>query len=217
VKSNVVPFPPSASDWAVITAVVKGTAEDSVLIETDTGVMNAGVAFGCLVAPEAGDRVLVSRSDRECYVISVLDRPSNADMSLQFPGHVRMNAPKGRIDLTGGTDLNLLAAGKTRLVSRETQIACARVSVHTDELSTRAREFEAHLGTAKIFAEAIDTVAKRIGQRAENVMRWVEGLETLNIGNLVRTVRKTLMSHSDQAVLTAAKDFRIDGERIHMG
>ena len=30
-------------------------------------------------------------------------------------------------------------------------------------------------------------------------------------------IRKNYTSHADQAVITASKDMRIDGERIHMG
>jgi hypothetical protein len=41
--------------------------------------------------------------------------------------------------------------------------------------------------------------------------------EILNIGNLVQNIRKNFTSHSRQAVITASKDMRIDGERIHMG
>jgi hypothetical protein len=48
-------------------------------------------------------------------------------------------------------------------------------------------------------------------------MRIVEGVETLSIGNLIQHIRQNYTSHSHQTVITARKDMRIDGERIHMG
>ncbi|MEW5725129.1 MAG: DUF3540 domain-containing protein, partial [Thermodesulfobacteriota bacterium] len=112
---------------------------------------------------------------------------------------------------------NLLSAGPTRLTSSETHITGGQVSVNADKLTARARELEAHGQSLRVFADAIDTVAKRLSQRVNILMRWVEDLETLNIGHLVQTVRRTLVSHSHQAVITAKADMRIDGERIHLG
>jgi hypothetical protein len=60
-------------------------------------------------------------------------------------------------------------------------------------------------------------VAKQITQKTDMLLRWVEGVETLSIGNLIQNVRQNYTSHSQQAVITASKDMRIDGERIHMG
>ena len=48
-------------------------------------------------------------------------------------------------------------------------------------------------------------------------MRWIEGVETLNIGDLVQTVRRAYTTRAERAVITAQKDVMIDGERIHMG
>jgi hypothetical protein len=110
-----------------------------------------------------------------------------------------------------------MAPGKTRLLSGETQIVAEQVNIDADRISTRSREAEVHVQNIRTFAGAIVTAAKSINQRAETLMRWIEGLETLHIGNLVQTVRHNMVLHSRQAVITAKDDVRIDGERIHLG
>jgi hypothetical protein len=138
-------------------------------------------------------------------------------MALRFPADVCLQAPEGRMDMSAAGDMNLAAAGKTRVASSEMHLMSGKLGVCADRLTTRSRETECHVGAARVLGTSIDSVVKRITQRTETIMRWVEGVETLNIGNLIQNIRKTLSSHSHQAVMTAKGDMRIDGERIHMG
>ncbi len=216
-KPNVIPFPASPSPWVIEAATVKGATPDSVMVETQSGLVNAGVAFGYLVAPAAGDRVLVSRSPRECYVITVLERPSNQDMAIEFPRNVRLKAPSGLMEIASGKDLNLIAAEEARFTSTRMHITGGELAITSETLSACTRHVEAHSNSVRIISDTIDTVARRISQRVDTLMRWVEGVETLHIGSLIQTVRKALITHSEQTVMTAKGDMRIDAERIHMG
>jgi hypothetical protein len=216
-KTNVVPFAGSTADCILTTAWVKGATGDSAMIEFNGGAVNAAIAFSCLVRPVAGDKVLVARTERECHVLAVLERSAGRETTIEFPGDARLSAPHGRMDFTAGTELNLIGAQRTRMVSADTRIMTGELDVSAGRFTGRSAKSEAHLGEARVFADSIDTVAKRITQRAETVMRWVEGVETLNIGSLIQNVRKIMMSHSHHAVITAKKDIKIDAERIHMG
>ncbi|MDY6903504.1 MAG: DUF3540 domain-containing protein [Thermodesulfobacteriota bacterium] len=216
-KTNVIPIRPSETGHITLTGKVKGVADESVMIETPEGVINAGVAFSCLVAPEPGDRVLFSKSERSCYVLAILERPSGKNMQMTFPGDVRMKTENGRMDLAAGTDLNLMAGENSSLTGSKTLLAGANVKVTAGELSTHADTINTHANKAGIFVDAVDVVARRVTQRAENVMRWVEQIETLHIGSLIQHIRRAMLSHSQHASITASKDVRIDGERIHMG
>jgi hypothetical protein len=69
----------------------------------------------------------------------------------------------------------------------------------------------------KMYTQMFSSVARQVNQKTDILVRWVEQVETLNIGNLIQNVRKNYTSHSDQAVITAKKDMLINGERIHMG
>jgi hypothetical protein len=66
-------------------------------------------------------------------------------------------------------------------------------------------------------ATALEVVAERVVHCARQVVRRVEDIETLQVGNLVQRVRENFITRSKRASVTASGDMHIDGERIHMG
>ncbi|MEE4359813.1 MAG: DUF3540 domain-containing protein [Desulfococcaceae bacterium] len=216
-KTNIIPFTCPSTECKMETAWVKGVSEDAIMIQTDSGVMKAGTAFSCLVLPETGDKVLLSRSHRECYVLAVLERPLGKDMALHFPASVSMKAEQGQMNMVSGKDMNLISGQKTRMLSAETHISSGEMHINAAKLTARTHEMESHAKQVRFFADAVDSVVKRITQRADTIMRWVEGVETLNIGSLIQNVRRSLTSRSHQAIISAKEDISINGERIHMG
>ena len=218
-ETNVIPMPikKEAVQNFVETAIIKGSSKKSVVIETGDGALTAEVAFSCLVKPLAGDKVLISRTEKECYVLAVLEREEKDDMTLDFPGNVDLKAASGDIAMTSGRDINLVSAKKTHMASGEVGITAVDASVNAANIKVYSHDAECHAGRAKVFAKSIDTMADRIMQTAKTVVRQVEGVETVNIGSLIKTVKKIMSLRSHHAVITAKKDVMIDGERIQMG
>ncbi|MFO7751958.1 MAG: DUF3540 domain-containing protein [Desulfobacteraceae bacterium] len=208
---------PAQSQWSLFHATVKGQSEETVVLETAEGVVTAATAFSCLVRPAPGDLVLASSYEQTYYVLTVLERQTTSDMQCTFPGNVSFNAPRGSIQVASADSLNLTSALKTRIVSPENALTGKHTIITGDTLETATRETKFNTGSFTVVADAVDTIAHRISQRASTVMRRVEGVETLNIGNLVQTVRKSFTSRSHHTVLTAKDEMRIDGERINMG
>jgi hypothetical protein len=217
VKPKIIPFPTVTAECSLESAIVKGVADDSVMIASEGGAINARCAFSCLVRPIAGDKVLISRSPGECFILAVLERPESPDMALDFPGNVSLNAAQGGMTLNSAEDIAMIAAGTNRIVAAETQMTSDELTVTANHLTTRVSRLDSYLEEASIVAGTIMSVAQLITQRVDVLTRWVENVETLTIGNLIQNVRKTLSSHSHEAVITATTDLRIDGERIHMG
>jgi len=214
---KVIPLHSQNEECGLIKAKVKGVSKDSVMIDTGAGVINAQVAFSCLVAPEAGDTVLVNQSTSDYYILAVLVRPAEQDMTLSFPADVKMKALDGQIDLVATKDINLLTSADTHMLAGNLHMTSGNMDITTGKLTSQTREIESHSQSTKIYTDVLTTVAKRISQKTDILVRWVESVETLNIGNLIQNVRKNYTSHSEQAVITTTKDMRIDGERIHMG
>ncbi|MFT5217912.1 MAG: hypothetical protein ACI9LO_001071 [Planctomycetota bacterium] len=206
-----------AQDCELIHAAVKGASQNGLVLDLDGCIIKARAAFSCLVAPRAGDRVLVNRSGDDYFVLAVLERAAEQDMTLEFPANVKMTASDGQIDLVAKDDINLLSTARTNLISSKINLTATDMAINSDQLTARTRIIESHSQDARLYTGMLSTVAKQISQKTEVLMRWVEKVETLNIGNLIQNVRKNYTSHSDQAVITARKDMRIDGERIHMG
>jgi hypothetical protein len=214
---KVIPIQGNQQENRLIKAMVKGVAKQTVMIDTGEGVLNARTAFSCLVLPLEGDTVLVNQSGNDFYILSVLEREAEQDMTLNYPANVKMTAASGQIDIVSSEDINLTSASDTRLLSRNINMNSAGIELNTGKLNANAQEVESHSKTVKLYTSTLNIVAKQMVQRTELLMRWVEGVETLNIGNLIQKVRHNYTSHSNQAVITATQDMKIDGERIHMG
>ena len=214
---KIIPLHDKDDECSLLHAVVKGVSKESFMIDTGSGVVNSRAAFSCLVAPQVGDTVLVNHSASDYYLLAVLDRPSGQDMTLAFPADVKFHVTNGQFDLLATKDINLMTTAKTRMLSGDVDISAATMDVNTGKLTTRTQEVESYSQNVKLHTHALSTVAKQISQKTDILIRWVENVETLNIGNLIQNVRKNYTSHSNQAVITAKKDVRIDGERIHMG
>lgn len=214
---NIIPIQAKQADCRLVNASVKGVSQQTVMIGLGVGVVNARTAFSCLVAPMVGDNVLVSQTGSDYFVLAVLERDATQDMALNFPANVKMAAPKGQIDVIAGKDVNLLSTAKTNLLSAEINMTSSEMNVNAGKLTAHMTDVESHSQSVKLYTHMFSSVAKQVSQKTDILVRWVEQVETLNIGNLIQNVRKNYTSHSDQAVITASKDMRIDGERIHMG
>jgi hypothetical protein len=205
---NVIPIHSKASDFVIEIGLVKSVTADSTLVETRDGVLNAEVAFSCLVAPVRGDSVLISRSKRDCHILSILKRSCGKNMTIQFSGNVNLNAMQGTFEVMSKEAR--LESPSVEMASVDTDIVAKRINATSDEI-----KFNFNHGD--IFAKSIHTTADRILQCAKTVVRNVEGIETLNVGNMIQKVRKFFNVQSQYSSITAKKDIQIDGERIHMG
>lgn len=214
---NVIPLNNNSNDADLFQARVNGVSSESVLIDTGTGVVNAGVAFSCLVAPIAGDTVLVSVAGNEYFVLSVLKREQEQDMTLEFPADVTMASRQGKVSVVADQGIGLMTPSETRFTASRINCRSAELDLVTNRLHANATDIEAHSKNVSLHTNTLSTVAKQVSQKTDMLVRWVENVETLNIGNLVQRIRKNLTSHSNQAMITATKDMRIDAERIHMG
>ena len=217
-SSNILPLNAAAPVNGLHKAVVRSLSGECVLLELDGSIVNAGMAFSCLVKPEADDVVLVSRVGAEYTVLAITHRPgARQNVRLQFPADLDIDTPNGAVKLSASTDLGLQAGQEAQILARDAGILSQSVNINTGTLTALSKLAHVQSGTIRVFADACDSVIGRVTQRAENVMRWVEGVETLSLGSLIKNVRKSFTCRSSQTILTARQDMRIDGERIHMG
>ncbi|HKJ88426.1 MAG TPA: DUF3540 domain-containing protein [Gammaproteobacteria bacterium] len=196
--------------------VVESAAQGGWAVACDAGRVRARKAFSCLVEPRNGDRVLVAELAGEAYILAVLERPGCQDACLSFPGNVEVQAPNGNLDMVADREVGVTAseahvtAQRTRMLSREMDVYAGTLAVRGGALNAQATE-------VNVTAQRSSSVIGRVFQRAESVIRQVEQVETLNVGNLIQTVREQLNLRARWGVLRTRKDLSIDGEHIHMG
>jgi hypothetical protein len=214
---KVIPIQAHQDNCRLFKAVVNNVSKQGLFIDYASAVINVQVAFSCLVTPIEGDTVLVNQSGSDYFVLSVLEREADQDIALNFPANVKLTALDGQVNVVSGKDINLFSTAKTNLVSADINMTSKEMNLSTGKLTAHTTEIESHSKTVKLYALLLSSVTKQVIQKADTVIRKVEQVETLNIGSLIQIIRKNYTSHSNQAVITASKDVRIDGERIHMG
>lgn len=195
-------------------ATVKAVTEAGLIVHSSSGVTTAQAAFGCLVSPEAGDQVLVSRDRNTCFVLTVLERESS-DKTIAVSGTLSLFAQA----------LTLHGRDNARLSSSETSAVSGRsVGLVGDELTARGRRLSmsgeqatGQFTSAKLVATTMESVVDRVVQYARQVVRKIEETEATSVRNLIQSVRENYLSRSKRTSITARKDVQVDAERIHMG
>lgn len=212
---NVLPLYPAQDETRLEHALVKGGGPEFYLVQTAQGIVNARVAFSCLVKPCANDQILLSGNGQAHFILAVLARTENA-MEIELQGDARISAT-GSLTLHSQRELNLASQENVRLTGIGLHLVSALAKLTTQTLQIHATHAESDHDEVQFRTRTLSSWAQNVFQRADTVMRWVEGVETANVGQWVKSVRQAYTLHAQHAVITARGDVRIDGERIHMG
>lgn len=196
-------------------ATVKAINNQLFLVTSSQGIQNAKVAASCLIAPEIGDTVMICTLYGECFVTAVLEKQSQAH-HIRVQGDLKLEA-SGTTTLSSEVGINQISPGKVSVTanaiqqtSKEHQLTCQSLNMNTQESRLQAKNIS-------VVAEQSNTIIDRCYQKADQVIRWVETIETLNIGNWVQNIKGTLNSRAQNQIMTAKSDVKVDAERIHMG
>lgn len=166
-------------------------------------------SLSCLIAPEAGDRVLVARVDGEAFVLAVLDRLLPDTMTLSVPAarHLVVSAPD--VTLQAGGQLAMrgreatLDGGDVRILARSFSLVGRLATFVADRLRSTARHSE--------------TVAEQVSMQAGERTTRVKGADVSEVGTHVQRVEQVSVETAHTAVMTAKEDLRFDGTRVTVG
>ena len=216
-KANIQVLHDNQSSNEAFKAQVKTVSKNAVLIDTGLLVINAQQAFSCIVTPEVDDVVLVHQLDAEYYILAILQRASKQSMNLSFPDDVTIQAPNGQVEVFASKQLSLISSDKAQILASDIALNSQNMHMQSGNIKSNAQQVEVCADNITVTCCMLNTIAKQVSQRADVLVRWVETVETLNIGNLVQKIRHNYSSHAQQTVITAKQDIRVDAERIHMG
>ena len=184
------------------------------VVETPTGVWSAKRAVSCLVAPRAGDSVLLS-FDKEggCFILSVLTREpspgSGSGCELLFEGDVDLHVQKG--------SLNISADEGVLMASERISMAGKTGEAIFGNFSFAGSAFSAQVGTIKTVAGKVENIFQRLTERFVDVFRFVKDHEEVQTGSTRYLVETNLTMHSKNAMHVAEEIVTINAEQIHLG
>ena len=208
--------PSTANDTEIEIVTVKGGCEQNFMVLSSLGMLRASIAFSCLVMPKEGDRVLLSRGNKN-HILAIIERPDTNDMAISFPGNVSMQAKSGSINMATQYKLSLTSAQQTQVTTTKLAINSMKTSMVSEELLVKGDKVTSNWRQVNSIAKVFHLLTDTLTQHVKNSFKVVDGVEQLKSLNYVQTVDNTLSIRTRDAVITARKDIKIDGERIHMG
>jgi hypothetical protein len=201
------PIRPPALEVCIVVAAAAALTVDS----PSRGAIAATRAKSCLVAPDAGDRVLCALDGGRVFVLAVLEGAA-ASTRVVTDGDLAIESG-GELALTAGSG----ATGLLRFAARELRVRAKVAAIAADELGFVGRTVEAQLEKLAVVAAQIESRADRLLQRAKQAFRFVEGLEQVRAG-VVDIRAESLAALRGQNTVVAARALaKLDGEQVKIG
>lgn len=191
------------------TGQVTAVAAGAVTVETGHGRQPATRAVSCLVAPEPGDRVLLTDDGDAAHVLAVLERPGDGACTLSPAGARALDIAAPRVGIVGDEAVSV----RGRAVRLDAETATLRVAV------TRyvGRMINCFARALEVTADRLQSVSRSSVHQAQTYARSVDGVDTVRAGDALRQCARTATWQSKQTIIVATGDVRIDGERIGLG
>ena len=120
---------------------------------------------------------------------------------------------------TGSDDLSSLDLHPGRVALRGTElgVSARKGELRIDETEVAGRRLSGAIANVKLAMDRCETVADIVIEKARNAYRTVAELTQLKTGRMRTLVDDTYQLRSRTALLKAEKDFKVNGEKIHLG
>jgi hypothetical protein len=186
-------------------------------ITRDGAVRTARIAFGCLVQPEPGDRVLTGMADGTVWIIAVLDRQSDAPARLWAEGDLGIVSVHGDISLSAARAVDIGSGATIRVAAPEIDLHAGIARFVLDELLQVGRLASWYVSKLRSMGETVETFADHVLMRAKRGSRFIEESDQMRAGDIDHRAEGTLQLHAGVAFITADTVVRVDADQIHMG
>lgn len=187
------------------------------LVKGGRGMFRACRAKSCLVAPEAGDKVLCAIDEESVYVLAVLASPQGASTKIATEGDLTLEAREGKVSMLGGSGVHVASPGPLGLFGAEVHVRARSGSVAVEELGFFGRVVLAEVAKVAVLAEQVDSLVTRLSLRAKRVFRAVEEIDQTRAGTVDVRAESLLGLRAETAVISARVLTKVDGEQIHIG
>ncbi len=199
--------------------VLRRVSADTLHVETDAGTVACRRAVSCLVAPAAGDTVLIATATTgRAWVLAVLEREaSDAATRLEVEGDLDLHLKDGKFTVAAQEGVSLVSGKEVNVVSGRFNLNAVDGNVALQRLTYVGKFVRSEVEKIKSLASTFDSVLDRFSQRVKRSYRTVEELEQLKARQLDYKVDKTLAMRSGNALVTAENLVKVDGDQIHLG
>lgn len=197
---------------------ILGNNREFYIIQRKTGILTAKRAFGCAVRPERGDLVLYTEGRQgKNYILTVLERSEGEDATMQFPGNLRIQVQNGGLKCAAQKEIGFTSGKQVSLASPTVSLTAMKGHLNIEKTHFFGKFTTIRLKQIKLVSDSIDTIVERWSLLARNCYRCIRGADHLQSTNLIHRIKNLLTIRSKQSIITAQKDAKFDGERLHLG
>ncbi|MDY6843934.1 MAG: DUF3540 domain-containing protein [Thermodesulfobacteriota bacterium] len=132
-------------------------------------------------------------------------------------GDLELIAANGNIDFISAQDIRFFSKNSIDMKSETFGLTAQAGELHIEETHYTGKKVVGEVHTARLMVERLETLAGTIMEKAKNVYRTVEKLSQIKAGRMRTLVKETCQFKSKKAFFKAEEDFKIKGEKIHLG
>lgn len=214
--AHVTPIREPSRELAQEEGEVLGADGPLLSVRVGAGVTEARRAVSCLVAPEAGDRVLVATGARGAWVLAILERERAQPLCLRAEGDLTLQA-QGRLALGGREGVEVVTPEAIRMASKTASIDAVETTVVSQRFSLLAGLVRAEAKTAHAVLEVLDSTLERLSQRVKRAYRFVEEMDVTRAGTIDYRADEVASLRARHTVMAADELVKVDGKQIHLG
>jgi len=175
-------------------------------------------AASCLLAPQAGDEVLISGPvPEQVYLIAVIRQADPDTARIELDGDIRLASLKGSLSLQSAQGVELESGRGLSLSSESFDLRTQRGQLTIDEMNYLGRRAHMAVARASWVGSLCEVAIDRLTQVAHSVMRLVRDSEQVRAGRLDYEAEQVARLHGGHALVTAKHLVKVDAEQIHMG
>lgn len=177
-------------------------------------------AASCLLEPRGGDQVLLATSDHgPAFVLAVLVQadPSREPSVLSVDGDLTVRSKNGKVSVVGAEAVSLASGTEVSVAAPELSVRALRTTFFSESLSFIGRTLDAEVERLKTAARAVDRAFDRVTERVKRSYRTIDEVEHVKARELDVVVEGNASIHAENALVSADKLVKLDGEQVHLG
>jgi len=206
-------------DPVQLLGIVVETGQDrSCLVRCEGRDWRVERAASCLLAPQAGDEVLICGPvPEQVYLIAVVRQADPDTARVELDGDIHLASLKGGISLRSAQDLELGCPRGLSLTSESFDLRTQRGQLTIDELNYLGRQAHVAVARTSWVGSLCELAIDRLTQVAHSVLRLVRDTEQVRAGCLDYEAQQAARIHGANALITAKHLLKVDADQIHMG
>ena len=139
------------------------------------------------------------------------------DMTLDFPGNVKLRSQSGQVDIEAQKHVAVVAGGSIACTSKKAIHQSDEAVICYQQLHASGQTLNSQFQRIHVLCQTIHTFAKTAIQKFNQYVRRSTMVDKVSAAQMDRQADGMYSIKSNMTMMNSKKDTRIDGERIHMG